>query len=250
MVSRLRRRLQAVPPVDAPDSLPAISAATTTDLAAYGDLELVERARAGDLAAYNTLVQRHERAVFGVAVRYLRSREQAEDVVQDAFLRGWSSLDSFRGEADIGFRVWLLRIASNRALDVLRSQSRRPADSLDARLDDDTSAWEPESPVATPLDTAVVRDLGEQLEQFLGHLHPDQRLVVILSDIHDLAYDEIAAIAGIPVGTVKSRINRGRARLRELLLASPAGRELLSSAQRHTGQVKNQRTTNGKEIGP
>jgi RNA polymerase sigma-70 factor (ECF subfamily) len=192
------------------------------------DAALIERARGGDLPAFNLLVARHERAVFNVALRYMRSRELAEDVTQDAFLRAWRSLASFRNDAGEGFRSWLLRIASNRALDVLRAGSRRPADSLDSRLDDDESAWEPEGHDETPLDFAVRGDLGARLEHALGRIHPDQRLVVILSDIHGHPYEEIAEITGVPLGTVKSRINRGRARLREVLLADEDGRELLA----------------------
>ena len=199
------------------------------------DAALIERARGGDLPAFNQLVARHERAVFNVALRYMRSRELAEDVTQEAFLRAWRSLDSFRNDAGEGFRAWLLRIAANRALDVLRAKSRRPADSLDSRLDDEESAWEPEGRDEAPLDFAVRGDLGARLEQVLGQIHPDQRLVVILSDIHGHAYDEIAEIAGVPIGTVKSRINRGRARLRELLLADASSRELLGRHGRLDG---------------
>lgn len=196
------------------------------------DAALIERARGGDLPAFNQLVARHERAVFNVALRYMRSRELAEDVTQDTFVRGWRSLDSFRNDAGEGFRAWLLRIAANRALDVLRASSRRPADSLDSRLDDEERNWEPEGRDETPLDFAVRDDLGSRLEHALGQIHPDQRLVIILSDVHGHAYEEIAEIAGVPVGTVKSRINRGRARLREVLLADAASRELLSAHAR------------------
>jgi RNA polymerase sigma-70 factor (ECF subfamily) len=196
------------------------------------DAALIERARGGDLPAFNQLVARHERAVYNVALRYMRSRELAEDVTQEAFLRAWRSLDTFRNDAGEGFRAWLLRIASNRALDVLRARSRRPADSLDSRLDDDESNWEPEGHHETPFDFAARGDLGSRLEAALGQIHPDQRLVVILSDIHGHPYDEIAEIAGVPIGTVKSRINRGRAKLRELLLADDDGKELLGGHAR------------------
>ncbi len=192
-----------------------------------GDGVLIERARSGNLDAFNLLVARHERAAYNVALRYLRSPEQAEDVTQDAFIRAYRSLDTFRNDAGEGFRVWLLRITANRALDVLRASSRRPAESLDRRLDDEGSAWEPETADESPLEFTARDELAAKLERAIGQLHPDQRLVIILSDVQGLPYDEIAAIAGVPVGTVKSRINRGRARLRQLLLADVAGRELL-----------------------
>lgn len=195
--------------------------------AELGDGVLIDRARSGHLDAFNLLVSRHERAVYNVALRYLRSPEQAEDITQDAFIRAWRSLDTFRNDPGEGFRAWLLRIAANRALDVLRASSRRPADSLDQRLDGEDSAWEPEGPGESPLEFTTRGELGSKLEWAIGQLQPDQRLLIILSDVQRLSYDEIAAIADVPVGTVKSRINRGRARLREVLLADPAGRELL-----------------------
>jgi RNA polymerase sigma-70 factor (ECF subfamily) len=190
------------------------------------DALLIERARSGDLESFNLLVARHERAVFAVAVRYMRSRERAEDVTQDVFLRAYRSLETFRNEAGEGFRTWLLRIAANRALDTLRAQARRPADSLDARLDDEEQPWEPEARDESALDFTMRDEVGRQLELALGQIHPDQRLAVVLSDIHGLPYEEIAEITGVALGTVKSRINRGRARLREVLLADAGGREL------------------------
>src|SRR5690606_192008 len=124
-------------------------------------------------------------------------------------------------------RSWLLRIATNRALDVLRAQSRRPADSLDARLDDDEQVWEPESGDESAFELTARDELGRRLERALGQSPPDQRLAVILSDIHGHSYDEIAEITGVALGTVKSRINRGRARLREVLIDDFEARELL-----------------------
>ena len=206
---------------------PALEQRDGDDREELGDGVLIERARAGQLNAFNLLVSRHERAVYNVALRYLRSPEQAEDVTQDAFIRAYRSLDTFRNDAGEGFRAWLLRITANRALDVLRASSRRPSESLDRRLDHEESAWEPEGVDESPLEFTTRDELGVKLERAIGQLHPDQRLVIILSDIQGLPYDEIATIAGVPVGTVKSRINRGRARLRELLLTDQAGRELL-----------------------
>lgn len=196
------------------------------------DAALIARSQTGDLSAFNELVARHERAVFSVALRYMRDRERAEDVTQDAFVRAYQSIDTFRNDAGEGFRSWLLRIASNRALDVLRSQARRPTDSLDARLDAEDSAWEPETREESALDFSARDELGQQLEWALGQIHPDQRLAVILSDIHGHPYDEIAAITGVALGTVKSRINRGRARLREVLLEDAASRELIGRHER------------------
>jgi RNA polymerase sigma-70 factor, ECF subfamily len=205
---------------------------STTNAGARDDALLIERARGGDLDAFNLLVQRHERAVYAVCLRYLRVPEAAEDVTQDTFIRAWRALDTFRNDAGEGFRTWLLTIASNRARDVLRSNARRPADSLDDRLDDEERPWEPEAADETPLDFAARGELAELLERALGRLGPDQRLAIVLGDIQGHSYEDIAAITGVALGTVKSRINRGRARLRDIVLSDPAGRELFARAAR------------------
>ncbi|HMM42743.1 MAG TPA: sigma-70 family RNA polymerase sigma factor, partial [Thermomicrobiales bacterium] len=177
-------------------------------------------------------VARHERAVYSVALRHLRSPDAAQDVTQDAFLRAWQSLDSFRSEHPGGFRAWVLRIAANRALDTLRASARRPEESIDARQERDDRAWEPESSDESAVDLVSRSELSGVLERALGQLQHDQRLAVILSDVQGHPYDEIAGISGVALGTVKSRINRGRARLREILLADEAGRELLGRPAR------------------
>lgn len=189
-------------------------------LADLPDGELIARAQSANLDAFNHLVNRHQNAVYGVALRYMRSSDLADDVTQDTFLRAYRSIDTFHNDNGVGFRSWLLRIASNRALDLLRSQKRRPADSLDAAMDNEDSSWSPEDPSETPLQFAERGDLAQHLEWALGQVSPDQRIVVILSDIQGHSYDEIAEITGVAPGTVKSRLHRARARLREILQES------------------------------
>jgi RNA polymerase sigma-70 factor (ECF subfamily) len=159
----------------------------------------------------------------------MRAPDLADDVTQDTFLRAYRSIDTFKNDNGVGFRSWLVRIASNRSLDVLRSQKRRPADSLDAAMDDEESNWSPEDPSETPLQFTERGDLAQHLEWALGQISPDQRMVVILSDIQGHSYDEIAEITGVAPGTVKSRLHRARARLRDVLqdsgeLSSPRER--------------------------
>jgi RNA polymerase sigma-70 factor (ECF subfamily) len=171
---------------------------------------LIDAAKQGDLASFNVLVTMHVRAVYGLCFRMLREQMAAEDAAQDAFLKAWSSIGSFRGEA---FRAWLLRIATNRCYDVIRAKGRRPADSLDALPFETEPFW---------------------TSQASGDEHPEQqRLVIILSDIEERSYEEIAEIAGVAVGTVKSRLSRARAKLRESLRAQPEQRELLERFGRH-----------------
>jgi RNA polymerase sigma-70 factor (ECF subfamily) len=190
-------------------------------------LDLVQRAQGGELAAFNTLVIRHQDAAYSLAFRFLRSRESAEDVTQEAFLRAYRALDSFRGER---FRSWLLRIVANAARDELRRRKRRPQRSLDeARDDPDMPSIDPVEPGLGPEQRAEQSDLRRVLEDALVQLPEDWRLVVLLSDVHGLSYDEVAESAGLPLGTVKSRLSRARGRLREILRESG---ELPELAQR------------------
>jgi RNA polymerase sigma-70 factor, ECF subfamily len=186
-------------------------------LADLDDGELIARAQQDDLDAFNHLVQRHQNAVYSVALRYMRSPDLADDVAQDAFLKAYQAIDTFQNNNGVGFRSWMLRITSNRALDVLRARKRRPADSLDAALDDEESSWAPEDTSETPVEFAERGDLATHLEWALTRLSDDQRIIIILSDVQGYSYDDIADMLGIAPGTVKSRLHRGRSRLRDIL---------------------------------
>lgn len=187
------------------------------------DEQLIRVAQNGDLSAFNALVLRHQRAVFSVCLRLLRDREQAEDATQDTFVRAWQAIDSFRGGLA---RPWLLRIATNRAYDLLRARARRPADSLDAELYEVEPDWTSQAPPAEHPELFATRaELSGALEAALATLPDDQRLAIILADVQGYGYEEIAGITGVAVGTVKSRISRGRARLRSVLQADEASRE-------------------------
>jgi RNA polymerase sigma-70 factor (ECF subfamily) len=161
------------------------------------------------------LVTRNQDAAYSLAVRFLGSPQAAEDVTQEAFLRAYRGLSRLRGER---FRPWLLSIVANAARDELRRQRRRPERSLDDARDD------PDRPIIDPVDTqptpearAEQGDLRGELERALRQLPDDWRLVVLLSDVHGLSYEEIATAIRVPVGTVRSRLSRARARLRDLL---------------------------------
>lgn len=188
------------------------------------DGRLIEAAQQGDMTAFNELVTRHERAVFGVCLRLLSDASLAEDAAQDTFIRAWGAIDSFRGGV---VRPWLLRIATNRSYDLLRARSRRPASSLDAEAFEVEPAWTSQAVMNEGPETHATRtELSGYLERALATLPDDQRLAIVLSDVQGYGYDEIAEICGVAVGTVKSRISRGRARLRDLLQSSDQHREL------------------------
>lgn len=204
-------------------AVPVLRAESESDLE---DERLMRLAQAGDLRAFNDLVQRHERAVFSVCLRLLRDPGLAEDAGQDTFIRAWNAIDSFRGGL---VRPWLLRIATNRSYDVLRAKARRPAQSLDAELYEIEPEWTSQTGATEQPESFADRsELSVHLERALASLPDDQRLAIVLSDVQGYPYEEIAQIMGVATGTVKSRISRGRARLRDALQQQPDSRELFS----------------------
>jgi RNA polymerase sigma-70 factor (ECF subfamily) len=193
----------------------------------YEDPQLVQLVLDGDTEAFNDLVERHQSRAYNLCVRMLGDADAAADVAQDAFISAYKHLPSLRGE----FRPWLMRIVANGCRDVLRSQKRRPSVSLDLeRDDDDTPAMQLADTGDGPEAALMKRELQKTIAGALAEIPDDQREVVILSDIQGLSYQEIADMTGINIGTVKSRLNRARSRLRELLMAA----ELLPRVRRHT----------------
>jgi RNA polymerase sigma-70 factor (ECF subfamily) len=218
---RLRRRAEAIG--DSADA-PPVDDRAELDPEARHDERLIRAAQDGDLPSFNALVVRHERAVYNLCLRMLRDVPAAEDAAQETFLKAWTAIQTFRGGL---VRPWLLRIATNRCYDVLRARNRRPADSLDAEEFESEPLWTSQTPAGEHPEVFAARaELSVHLERALATLPEDQRLVVILSDVHGHPYDEIAEIAGVAVGTVKSRLSRARARLRDALRDDPAAGEL------------------------
>jgi len=186
--------------------------ASADDLARRRDLHLVERAVGGDLDAFNALVELHQDHLYALVARLVPDRDQAGDAVQEAFLHAYRNLRSFRGGS---VRSWLGRIAINAALDAQRARRRRPAQPY-PELEDDT--WQPPAGEASdPERTAVTRERVRALEDGLARISDDQRTAIVLFDVEGYDYLEIARITGVSLGTVKSRIHRGRLALRELL---------------------------------
>jgi RNA polymerase sigma-70 factor (ECF subfamily) len=189
--------------------------------------QLIRNAQGGDLEAFNLLVLAHQDQAYSLALRFMGQRAPAEDATQEAFLNAFRAIRTFRGDR---FRAWLLSIVANTCRDELRRRRRRPTQSLDARgPGQDSPALDPPDPGPTPEDGAMNSELRVALERALLQLPEDWRLVVVLSDVHGLSYEEVARAAGLPLGTVKSRLSRARGRLRDILMATgelvpPTGR--------------------------
>lgn len=219
--------LPSDPPGKDRDPIPAPPPPNGADGPGLGDeeiLRLVDRAKDGDGDAFGTLVSQYERFVYNVACRVLSSSSQpqdmAEDIAQETFLKAWRNLSKFRG--DCTFSTWLFRIAVNCAKDAVRSAARRPAASLSfAGEEDEDGAAEWDIPVTSgdtvPEDAVERRELILAVRRAVEALPDDQRQVVILRDLHGLPYQEISAMLGVELGTVKSRLNRGRANLKTIL---------------------------------
>ena len=178
---------------------------------------IVQRVLEGDTNAFEELVLEYEKKVYNVALRMLNNSEDAADMTQEAFIKAYNSLQSFRGDSK--FSVWLYRIVSNVCLDFLRSKNRRPTVSLSVEDDDGEDAQldvadESQSPELL-LDRKLTRD---SVRRGLDSLPPDYRQILLLREIQGLSYDEIAQALSLGVGTVKSRIFRARKRLCTFLI--------------------------------
>lgn len=176
--------------------------------------QLIARAKEGDLPAFNQLVLTYQSVSYNVAYRIVGDQESAADVTQDAFLKAYKALGSFRGTS---FKPWLLRIVTNTCYDYLRASKRKPTTNLDDLLVSPEHSWRLHDPGEKPEEHAERTELSQLLQWAINQLPPDQRTVVVLSDIQGLAYDEIADVMDISLGTVKSRLSRARAKLRVYL---------------------------------
>jgi len=178
---------------------------------------LVERARAGDMQAFTSLVDRYERKIFRLAKHITQNDEDAEDVLQESFLKAYSNLDTFQGQSK--FYTWLVRIAVNEALMKLRKRKSDRTVSLDEphETEEDTvtreiAVWDDD-----PEKKYSREELREILNQAVDGLKPAFRTVFVLRDIEELSTEETAEALGISVPAVKSRLLRARLQLREKL---------------------------------
>ncbi len=177
------------------------------------DASLVELARAGDTAAFGSLVRRYQDRLFPTAYRLTGRVEDAQDLVQEAFLKAYVNLGQFHGESS--FFTWLYRIAVNLALSNRRKKRVESHAPLAQGMPRDDLIEDPSR--AGPSDAIERAERDQQIHRALGTLSPDHRVVVVMKDLDGLSYEEIARNLRIPLGTVRSRLHRARLELREKL---------------------------------
>ena len=178
---------------------------------------LLDKAQRGDQAAFGELVQLYEKKVYALTLRMCKNPDDAAEAAQEAFLAAWQGLKFFRGESS--FSTWLYRLASNASVDLLRREQRHRSAAGPSLNDEETYADVP-SDAPDPQTLAERSELRQQIEAGLRALTPEHREVLILREMHQLSYDEIAQTLSLDTGTVKSRISRARKQLRNFLLRS------------------------------
>jgi RNA polymerase sigma-70 factor (ECF subfamily) len=188
---------------------------------------LIQSAQRGDLNAFNALVLAYQDSVYTVAYRILGEAQAAADAGQEAFILAYRRLSTYRGGS---FRAWLLRITTNQCYDELRRVRRKPAISMqdlpDAESDDGPAI---SADTDTPEQVMQQRELQDAIQHCINGLAPDQRVVLVMSDVEGFSYQEIAEQLGANLGTIKSRLSRARAGVRDCLQAV---KELLPSVFR------------------
>lgn len=204
------------------------------------DIELVERAKAGDLLAFEELVRRHERAIYGLALKMLRHPHDAEDVTQQAFLSALEHLSSFRQEGSFG--AWLSRIAAHAALKVIRKRNGLETVSIDeaARSQPEDGPIPHPEFIAdwrqSPDQLVHARELGQLLDEALAELDEKHRLVFLFRDVQGLSIAETADLLGISEANVKVRLLRARLQLRERLTRVLGDPATVRAPHRHSAE--------------
>ncbi len=185
---------------------------------------LLERAKAGDIAAFEQLIESYQKKIFNIALRMLGNYDDAGDLSQEVLIRIYKSIGSFKEQSS--FSTWIYRITTNVCLDEIRKRKNRKIISLDEeiRLEDGEMKRQIESEEPSPEETAEAKDLKKIVNDAIGKLSEEHRIVIVLRDLQGLSYEEIAEVLKCPEGTVKSRINRGRQALKNILASK---RELL-----------------------
>lgn len=191
------------------------------------EMAWINAAQAGDIEAFNALVLRYQDMAFTIAYRMMGDSQRAADATQDAFLTAYRRLETYMGG---NFKAWLMKIVTNTCYDALRYEKRRPATHLDDLTPDGIEDDPPiPDPTPTPEQHLQASELQQAIQQCIDALNADQRLVLVMSDVEGYPYQDIADHLNTQLGTVKSRLSRARASVRQCLQAV---RELLPDEYR------------------
>jgi RNA polymerase sigma-70 factor (ECF subfamily) len=198
----------------------ALNQAENIDQKSISDVELVSRVQAGDRAAFQLLVERYQSRAFTLAFQILKHQQDAEDVVQEAFVKAYLSIKSFQGNAS--FFTWFYRILVNMAIDFRRKVSRQNRDTSSFDIEARDVLEQKISTVhvvqaETPLDATLRREQADKINQVLGEISPDHRAVIVLREVEGLRYEQIADVLGVSKGTVMSRLHYARKKLQQML---------------------------------
>ncbi len=186
---------------------------------------LIQRAQDGDVVAFENLIQEYQKRIFSIAYRMMQNQEDAADLTQEILLKLFKNLDKFRGNSK--FSTWVYRVATNSCLDALKKAKRQTGYSLDKGIETEEGTLLGEIPDKgpTPQEVAEKKAMIEAVRLGIAKLSKEHQRVMILREFEGLSYEEIAQILNCSVGTVKSRINRGRENLKKILSQN---RELFS----------------------
>ena len=186
------------------------------DYSSTDDPTLVRAAQRGDMAAFEELVARHRDKIYARALSMMRNEEEAIDLSQEAWVKGWQRLKQFQGEASFG--TWMTRIVINLCLDQLRKQKRQRAESIE-EIDEESGGVERQMPVVTVNPTAGLerQELRQRIDQALNQLSYEHRTVLVLHQFEEMEYKQIAKTMGCSIGTVMSRLFYARRKLAALL---------------------------------
>lgn len=182
------------------------------------EAELIRKSQCGDMDAFEQLILRYEKKVYTIAYKYMGNAEDASDLAQEALIKAYQSIGSFRGEASFG--TWIGRITANKCLDELRKRKKLQTTSLDDELELEEGSVQKElvSEKATPEQHTIRQETVQYVQQKLGQLKEEYRIVLVLRELEGYSYDDIADMLNCSLGTVKSRISRARNYLKELVL--------------------------------
>ena len=180
------------------------------------EVALIASAQNGDARAFNQLVLLYQSMAYNLAYRILSDADAAADATQDAFVSAFKAMRKFRGGS---FKAWILRIVTNACYDQLRVKQRRPTDSLDNLPVEQDHVAHLRDEAEGPDEFVERQELNLVIQAGILSLPADQRVILVLSDVQGLSYQEIADVTDISLGTVKSRLSRARAKLRDYLLA-------------------------------